>query len=573
MDENYIGLQGSTEPENVPEEPKESIFTAEEDNNENLSEPIDELSSAQVAEEKEDPQQEIYKKVQAFYEEQKTADNGCTYAYGRMSSQTVSQDTGAVPRVQSEQPQYVPPQPAQQYTPPVYNRPVPPPQYQRPPVAPPPSYASAPYTQQNATAVKPPKKKKKEKAPKNRMSFGQFFLCLVLCLVVGSVSGYVSSKTAVKELLADFSTQQGNTTTGSYNINIFEQPAPTTEAAPSTENSTQQPATTPVMSDNTASASDIYKKNVNAVVNITAKGYRTVSFGFFFGNQSQEFTSSGSGFFLTEDGYILTNYHVVESTEQITVTDFEGNEYAATLIGYEESNDIAVLKVNGTFQAVELGDSTKLEVGDTLLIIGNALGELQYTLTQGVVSYLERAVQTDTGAVINMFQTDAAINSGNSGGPVFNSKGEVVGIASAKYASSSIEGLGFCIPIDDVKYMITDIVNVGYVTGKPALGASLYTNTSRSNGLPYGCYIVAVGAGSAAANAGLAEGDVITAINGTSVRDVDDFGSILSQSKAGDTVTLTVYHASTSATTDVTVVLDEYKPADPRTDYSNVYDF
>ncbi len=509
-------------------------------------------------------QQEIRRQVDAFYEEQKPAANGCTYAYGRMSSPPQQ------PPVQSQQPQtqqtYARPQQPQQ----TYNRPQQPqqPAYaQRPPVQPP--YASA----QNAQSAPPVNKKnKKEKKQRNRMSFGQVFLCVVLCLIVGSVSGYVSSKTTVRNMLEEFSQQQADSsTTGSYNINIFEQPTQAPTQAPETTQPAEQ-ATVPVVSDQT-SASEIYKSNVNAVVNITAEGTRTVNYGFFFGSQSKEFTSSGSGFFLTTDGYILTNYHVVENTHTIVVTDYEGDEHPAELIGYEESNDIAVLKVNGTFQAVELGDSTKLEVGDTLLIIGNALGELQYTLTQGVVSYLERAVTTDTGAVINMFQTDAAINSGNSGGPVFNAKGEVVGIASAKYASSSIEGLGFCIPIDDVKLMISDIVNVGYVTGKPSLGASLYTNTSRANGLPYGCYVVAVGAGSAAALAGLAEGDVITAINGTSVRDVDDFGSVLSKSKAGDTVTLTVYHASTSMTSDVTVVLDEYKPADPRTEYTNVYDF
>ena len=172
-----------------------------------------------------------------------------------------------------------------------------------------------------------------------------------------------------------------------------------------------------------------------------------------------------------------------------------------------------------------------------------------------------------------MFQTDAAINSGNSGGPVFNAKGEVVGIASAKYASSTIEGLGFCIPIDDVKYMISDIVNVGYVTGKPSVGVSLYTNTSRSNGLPYGCYIVAVEAGSAADHAGLDEGDVITAVDGKTVRDVDDFGSALSGKRAGDSITLTVYAAAYGSSSQVSLTLDEYVPGEPRTDYTNVFDY
>lgn len=470
--------------------------------------------------------------------------------------------TTAVPpvRPQPQQPQ----QPQQPPQPPVYNAPRPQPAH--PPMQQPPVYGTQNATQ-TATAGKGTAKKKKEKKQKNRMSFGQVFLCLVMCILVGAVSGRVASKTAVEEALEEFSQSLKTepTTNGSYNINIYEQPVES-PTQPTTEE-----ATVPV--NNNASASDIYKSNVDCVVNITAQGYRTVNYGFFFGSQKQEFTSSGTGFFLTEDGYILTNYHVIEDTTKMTVTDHDGKEYPATLVGYEESNDIAVLKISGSFHAVSIGDSAHLEVGDTLLIIGNALGELQYTLTQGVVSYLERAVTTDTGAVINMFQTDAAINSGNSGGPVFNAKGEVVGIASAKYASSSIEGLGFCIPIDDVKNMISDIVDVGYVTGKPLLGVSLYTNTSRSNGLPYGCYIVAVGEGSAAAKAGLAAGDVIVAVGGNSVRDVDDFGSALSNFRAGDSITLTVFHASNSTRTEVSIVLDEYKPAEPRTEYTNVYDF
>ncbi|MBQ3086272.1 MAG: serine protease [Clostridia bacterium] len=479
--------------------------------------------------------------------------NGCTYAYGRAQQ----------PQAQSQpqaQPTQQPSAAAWSATPPVYN------------TAPRTSAqdsASGVKTEPSVSAKKKTKKQKKEKKQKSRMSFGQFALCVVLCLVVSSVSGYVSSKTAVHDLLDEymetFSTAEN--TTGSYNINIFEQPVVSTE--PNTQANSES-ATVPVVN---TSASDIYKQNVNAVVNITAVGYKTINYGFFFGSQTQEFTSSGTGFFITEDGYILTNYHVVEETEKITVTDYEGNEYTATLIGFEESNDIAVLKISGTFQAVQIGSSETLEVGDTLLIIGNALGELQYTLTQGVVSYLERAVTTETGDVINMFQTDAAINSGNSGGPVFNSKGEAVGIASAKYASSSIEGLGFCIPVDDVKSMISDIINVGYVTGKPSLGVSLYTNSGRNSGLPVGCYVVAVGSGSACHKAGIVEGDVITAIAGETVRDTDDVAKILSDYKAGDSITLTVYSVDARSSFNVTATLDEYVPAEARTEYTNVYDF
>ncbi len=496
--------------------------------------------------------QTVQQKVESFYNSMNVNANGCTYAYARPQNP----QTHTPP---AQQPDVAPCAPHVQYS--YYNAPQ---QNVNP------SVAHQAQTPAKKTHTKKTKKEKKEKKPKNRMSFGQVFLCLALCLVVGSVSGYISSKAAVENALDAFKeTLTTASTTGSYNINIYEQQPES--AAPSVQTQQQTDPTVPVA--NSATASDIYKQNVNAVVNITAKGVRTVNYGFFFGSQQQEFVSSGSGFFLTEDGYILTNYHVVEGATTFIATDYDGKEHSAKLVGFEESNDIAVLKVNGTFQAVELGDSESLEVGDTLLIIGNALGELQYTLTQGVVSYLERAVTTETGSVINMFQTDAAINSGNSGGPVFNAKGEVVGIASAKYASSTIEGLGFCIPIDDVKYMISDIVNVGYVTGKPSVGVSLYTNTSRSNGLPYGCYIVAVEAGSAADNAGLDEGDVITAVDGKTVRDVDDFGSALSGKRAGDSITLTVYSADYGSSSQVSLTLDEYVPGEPRTDYTNVFDY
>ncbi len=558
MDENRFDLFGNSEPEK--EETPASVKPEQE--SENKEQPVA-AAHEQPTEQKpavaDEPVPTVQQRVNSFYSTMNADANGCTYAYARPQNPTPQQQ----PQPQSvrPQPQAQPVRPQPSYVPPV-------PQPQQPSYSAPRqqnAYSAAPQPQATENPKKQ-KKQKKEKKPKSRMSFGQVFLCLVLCLVVGSVSGYVSSKTAVDDALNAFMATMTTATTSAYNINIYEQQTEST--APTTQ--VDEP-TVPVVGN--ASASDIYKQNVNAVVNITAKGVTTVDYGFFFGSQQQEFTSSGSGFFLTEDGYILTNYHVVEGATTFIATDYDGTEHKATLVGYEESNDIAVLKVSGYFQPVELGDSKSLEVGDTLLIIGNALGELQYTLTQGVVSYLERAVTTETGDVINMFQTDAAINSGNSGGPVFNAKGEVVGIASAKYASSTIEGLGFCIPIDDVKYMISDIVNVGYVTGKPSVGVSLYTNSSRSNGLPYGCYIVAVAPNSAADQAGLEEGDVITAVNGTTVRDVDDFGSALSNKKAGDNITLTVYSAAYGISSQVSLTLDEYIPGEARTEYSNVYDY
>lgn len=220
-----------------------------------------------------------------------------------------------------------------------------------------------------------------------------------------------------------------------------------------------------------------------------------------------------------------------------------------------------------------LGFSADLSVGDELVVIGNPLGELTDTLTTGVVSALNRTVSNE-GVTLNMFQTDAAINAGNSGGPIFNMQGQVVGIATSKYASSTIEGLCFAIPIDDVKDMISDIISYGYVTGRASLGVSVQTITqamSMRYNYPVGCYIVEVGSGTAADNAGLAKGDVITKVGDTTIESVDDLSSALAASSAGQSAVITYVRSGSTRT--VTVTFDEKKPAEARTTYSNVYDY
>ena len=208
----------------------------------------------------------------------------------------------------------------------------------------------------------------------------------------------------------------------------------------------------------------VYAKNVASVVLITCE-VQSSSFG-----QSFTGSSSGSGFILTENGYVVTNAHVVDGASSITVTTHAGEELKAKLMGSDATNDVAVLKVEAEgLPAVSVGSSTDLIVGDQVVAIGNPLGELTSTMTVGYVSAKDRDVNTD-GTTINMIQTDAAINSGNSGGPLFNMKGEVVGITTAKYSGSSasgasIESIGFAIPIDDVIGMLNDLKDYGYVTG------------------------------------------------------------------------------------------------------------
>ena len=216
---------------------------------------------------------------------------------------------------------------------------------------------------------------------------------------------------------------------------------------------------------------EVYATNVVSTVGISGNVTTNVW------GQTVRNAVSGSGFIISQDGYILTNYHVIDGVSDIKVTLHDGSSYDAQLVGGEEDNDIAVLKVEAQgLKPVVIGNSSDLHVGDQVVAIGNPLGELTFTLTGGYVSALDRNITMSDGVTMNMLQTDTAINSGNSGGPLFNLYGEVVGITTAKLSSSggsgsaSVEGLGFAIPINDVVDMVSDIMEHGYVTGKPNVG-------------------------------------------------------------------------------------------------------
>lgn len=424
-----------------------------------------------------------------------------------------------------------------------------------------------------------PGEKKKEKSVKQQLtSFGitMVVLCFIMSLLAGA-GGAFAMLNFYPLITGDKTEKTTEVTEGEmYQIPVpgaQEDPSAVSEPEATTEAPTQEDVSSVSPGNEEKTKGEIYAEAVNGIVGIRAVKYKQVPS--FFGRYSvQTVASTGSGFFVTEDGYIVTNYHVIEDSTEVTVSTFDGSTYAASVRGYEEANDIAVLKIEGIFTVSPIGASSALSVGDDILVIGNPLGSLSYTFTDGVVSYLNRMITGDTGATIHMFQTNAAINEGNSGGPVYNMKGEVVGIASAKYASSSIEGLGFCIPIDDVIGMIRDIIDTGYVTGKPVLGVSVQTVSSAMAsryGLVEGCYIVAIGAGTAAEQAGLMAADVITAIGDTPVASVADISAALMGLTAGDTVNVRVSRGGASLSFAVT--LDEYTPGEARTNYSNVYDF
>ena len=312
---------------------------------------------------------------------------------------------------------------------------------------------------------------------------------------------------------------------------------------------------TSVDTSNQLTASEIYANNVNSTVGIT-----TSITANYYGYQ-MEASAAGSGFILTDDGYIVTNYHVVEGANAIQITTYDNESYDAELIGYDESNDIAVLKVNAkNLTPVILGDSDQLNVGDSVVAIGNPLGQLAFSLTSGSVSALNRRISISNVAM-NLIQTDCAINSGNSGGALFNSYGEVIGITNAKYSSSgasntaAIENIGFAIPINNVRNIITSIIENGYIE-KTYIGVSVRNMQNYSqnenmwgsgNGFPVdsdpdikGVVVCEVDEGSPADKAGILEGDVITAVNGTEISNYSELGSILSQGKEGDKYILTI---------------------------------
>ena len=303
---------------------------------------------------------------------------------------------------------------------------------------------------------------------------------------------------------------------------------------------------------------ELYAANVNSVVSINITATSDPNF---FGQTTQT-AGAGSGFILTPDGYIVTNYHVVGDADTVKVTLYNGDSYDAQYIGGDEDYDIAVIKIEATdLPNVTLGNSDSLNVGDHVLAIGNPLGELTFSMSEGIASSVNRAIDVD-GTPFNMIQVTAAINPGNSGGPLLNSYGEGVGIVSAKYSSygssgESVEGLGFAIPINDVISMIQDIMTNGYVSNKAYLGATIGTLTSGMAqqyryDISQGAFVYSVEDGSPAAAAGLQLGDVITAIDGTEITSLEDLTAAKKGYAAGDTSTLTVYRQGETITLELT---------------------
>ncbi len=378
------------------------------------------------------------------------------------------------------------------------------------------------------------------KAPKSEKKGGFMkaaCLALACALLGGAVGGAIGSKVA-------------KTTTPAIQ-QVQSAPAETAAASAKTTNAKATAA-------GKMTASDIYAAACQQVVGITTE----VTTQNFFG-QTTSAAVSGSGFIISSDGYILTNQHVISYAEaygyDVTVMTYDGTSYTAKIVGSYASNDIAVLKIDAEgLTPVTFGDSDSITVGDTVYAVGNPLGELAYSMSTGHVSALDRTITTDEStAAINMFQIDAAVNEGNSGGPAYNDQGQVIGIVSAKASSSGVEGLGFAIPVNDAVSIANELIENGVVTNKVELGVSTQTipsNVAKYYNMVEGAYLVTVEDGSCAQKAGLQIGDIITAIENKAVASSDALRAALRGYNPGDEVEITFYRAGETQT--VTVTLD-----------------
>ena len=308
-------------------------------------------------------------------------------------------------------------------------------------------------------------------------------------------------------------------------------------------------------SSKTLSAAEVYAANVNSTVGIVTSAVTTNFWG-----QRTTSAAAGSGFLFTGDGYILTNYHVVQDANSVTVSTYDGTKYDARIIGFDESNDVAVLKIDAEgLTPVVIGDSDNLNVGDSVVAIGNPLGELTFSLTSGTVSALDREVTMSSGISMELIQTDCAINSGNSGGALFNMHGEVVGITNAKYSGSSgsgasIDNIAFAIPINDVYGIVTSIIEKGYIE-KPYIGVSVLdvSDETQKYGLPKGASVQTVTDDGPAKAAGLQVNDIITKVDDTEIDGSSDLVKAIGQCAPGQEITLTVYRQGQTLELKVTV--------------------
>lgn len=354
----------------------------------------------------------------------------------------------------------------------------------------------------------------KEKEIKNPKKKSNIFW-IILCIVIGLVSGLAGAGLAFAI--------RGNTHT---NGDVIYQSVVLTD-----QNGQEVEA---------MSVQDIVENVKNSVVEIQTSVTKTNIF-------LQQFVSSGagSGVILSKDGLIVTNHHVIDEADTIKVRLNNGEEYDATLIASDAQSDLAVLRISAdNLQPAVVGDSSTLKVGEDVVAIGNPLGSLGGTVTEGILSALDREITIDDQKM-TLLQTSAAINPGNSGGGLFNAKGELIGIVNAKSSGSGIEGLGFAIPVNEMKSVVEDLVETGKVQGRLALGIRYYEISSVQQAMKHGVntlglLVSEVEANSNAARAGIQANDIIVEVDGEQITTKEDLTSILNNHKVGDNMDITV---------------------------------
>ena len=421
------------------------------------------------------------------------------------------------------------------------------------------NYSFEPLEQEPAPQQEPPLEQAKKEIRSGKHTGLKLAALLAAVAIVAALGG--SALTAAIHALGQQNLAQQDTVDAMAQQPDAEQPAEAAEpSAPYQLARRPLPAELPSNDGGkTLTPKQVYKMNVGAVCGIATQVTTNVW------GQTATASCAGSGFVLTQDGYIVTNNHVVSDADEgtIVVRLYSGEEYTADVVGTDSMNDVALLKIETEgLQTVTIGDSNEIEVGEIVEAIGNPLGELTFTMTAGYISALDREINAD-GTPINMLQTDAAINSGNSGGPLFDMNGNVIGITTAKVSGETesgvtIEGIGFAIPINDVLRVVYDLQQYGRVRGRAYLGVTLQdldSTVAATYNLPAGPQIVTVTEGSCAETAGLQPSDIILEFKGREIGSYTDLVSALSKQQAGDTVTMRIYRAG--AELEITLTLDE----------------
>ncbi len=329
-----------------------------------------------------------------------------------------------------------------------------------------------------------------------------------------------------------------------------------------TQTQQNQYTQTTVNNANIQTGQELTTQEIAALVGPAVVGIENYTTGNYYYYQTEVNQGSGSGVIISQDGYIVTNYHVIEGSTKLKVTLSTGGEYDATVVGADENSDLALIKIEeSNLPYATLGDSSQVMVGDRAVAIGNPLGnELMGTVTQGIISAVNRNVTVDN-RTMTLLQTDAAINSGNSGGALINAYGQVIGINSVKMAASGVEGLGFAIPSNTVNQVISDLREYGYVRGRITIGIGGQNITSKMAqyyDMPMGFYIQEVYSGSGAEQAGLKPGDIIVKCDGQVVQDIDDINAVKQNHSVGETMEIQVVRNGQNMTFNV--VLQEEKP-------------